>query len=138
MKQEDLENIAQSLVESLEKRQGRANQYVITYKRKDNDEVIGYHADSFCSLVDDILQAKRYAGESPDGQLKICWNNFEAVMGCTEENPGFLGIPWIVKQRYWMDKKIEDVYTDAIYMADGVPAQSFQAVIINPKEDQDG
>jgi hypothetical protein len=138
MERSDLEKIGQALVETLEKRQGRANQYVVAYKKKSNDQLIGYHTDSFCSLTSDILKAKRYAGDTPDGQLKTIWGNFESMINSSEENPGFLGIPYIVKKAYWLEVDKEDVYIDAVYMADGVPAQSFQAIIIDPKDNTDG
>jgi hypothetical protein len=138
MKKEDLQAIGEALVEALEKRQGRANQYVVAYKKKSNDQLIGYHVDTFCSLTDDILKAKRYAGENPDGQLKIIWGNFESMINSSEENSGFLGIPYIVKKAYWLEIDKEDVYIDSVYMADGVPAQSFQAIIFDPKDNTDG
>jgi hypothetical protein len=133
-----LKQVAEALVETLEKRQGRANQYVVAYKKKSNDELIGYHTDSFCSLTDDILKAKRHAGENPDRQLKIIWDNLQATLDSSEENPGFLGISYIVKKQYWLDVDREDLYIDAIYMADGVPPQSFQAIISDPKDNEDG
>lgn len=131
-KSEVIEQFANGLVEVLNDRQTRANQYVVAYKRKSDDEVIGYHADTFCTLKDDILEGKRYAGEDPTKQLQIIWDNFKTTMSTTDEEPGFLGVPNVVRKRYYQDVNIDDIYIDAVYLANGVPPKEFHATIINP------
>lgn len=126
-----VEQLANMLVEDLNNRQKRANQYVVAYKRKSDDEVIGYHADTFCTLKDDILEGKRYAGEDPTKQLQIIWDNFKTTMATTDEDPGFLGVPNVIRKKYYQDIDINEIYIDAVYLADGVPPKTFHATIID-------
>lgn len=126
-----VEQLANMLVEDLNNRQKRANQYVVAYKRKSDDEVIGYHADTFCTLKDDILEGKRYAGEDPTQQLQIIWKNFKHMMSRTDEDPGFLGVPNVIRKKYYQDIDINEIYIDAVYLADGVPPKTFHATIID-------
>jgi len=131
-----LEAIGQALVTALEENQKRANQYVVVYMDKRTDKRLGFHADTFCSLTQDIFRAKRYAGTEPEKQLSIIWKNFQSMIKSTEEEPGFLGIPLAVKNAYYKSVDAENVYIDVVELANGMPPQEFVAIIIDPNQDK--
>lgn len=120
-----------ALREAFEQHQKEPHQYIVAYRRK-NEDLLGYHADSFCSLAQDPLNAKRYAGEDPYGQLGTIWKNLTSVLKATPEQPGFLSIPLQVRNKFYENLTKDDIYIDAIYLAEGTPTQRFSATIINP------
>lgn len=117
---EVLDALAGALKKVFEESQNRPDQYVVAYKRQDNDEIIGYHADTFCTVTKELLQGKRYAGEDPYPQLAVIAKNLKYAMG----RPNYI-------EEYMPGLTAEQVYIDAIYLAEGTPKQSFHYKIIN-------
>ena len=139
-------DIAEVLTEVLQKihdeKQSRPDQYVVAYKRKSDDSLIGYHLSTFCQITDDILRGKRYSGESPDKQLAIIWNNFKSMMATTEEDSKKKGLAGIfqtisynTKTDQWKDINIEDVYIDVVYLAEGTEKQPLSVVVVKGDDD---
>lgn len=116
-----LEALAKALKKVFDEGQDRPDQYVVAYKRQKDDGVIGYHADSFCTVVTDILRGKRYSGEDPYPQLGIIANNLRSAMNKSR-----------YVEAYMPGLTADDVYIDAVYLAEGTPKQNFQVKIINP------
>lgn len=115
-----------AIADEFERRQNNPFQYVVGYYRTDNDKLIGYHADTFCSLVDDILKAKRYAGEDPYAQLAVIRKNLDYTLDITEEKAEkvFLGkINLQVKNKFFSTFAKEDIYINAEYFDKEVPPQ---------------
>jgi len=129
MKKEEIINeLLLRLKESFNEKQKLDNQYVVAYFKKDSDELIGYHLDTFCSIGKDILKAKRYSGENPYSQLAIIWRNYESLFReCSE---GMFSVI-IKKNREAFESNTPDkVYIDAIYLAKDTPVQNFRYQII--------
>ncbi len=141
-KKEITEVLADVLQKMHDEKQNRPNQYVVVYKRKSDDSLIGYHLSTFCQITDDILTAKRYAGESPDKQLSVIWDNFKSMMSTTEEDckkEGLAGIfrtlSYNTKTGQWKDIHIDNVYIDAVYLAEGTEKQPLSVVVIKGDND---
>lgn len=137
--------IQQALKKVFDENQKKPFQYVVAYKRKDNEELIGYHADSFCQTTQDILQAKRYNGEDPYGQLEIIWKNIVSTLNTTEEDTKKEGISGVfaklsysIKQNDFKGLSKDDIYIDAVYLTDGIEPQRFVSKVIIPNSTSDG
>ena len=117
--------------------QKEPNQYVVAYKRVDNDELIGYHLSTFCQITKDILEGKRYSGESPYPQLKIIANNVKNILACQLEPKleGWKAISQITKKAHFAEFGVGDVYLDAVYLTEGTPTQSCRLNIIDINSD---
>jgi len=120
-----------------EDRQNAENQYIVVYKKKSDDSVLGYHASTFCQLTKEALRAKRYSGDNPDAQLKIIWKNFQYMVKSQESNDGnFVNIlSTNTKRTDWEGIDFDDVYIDVEYLSEGTPKQDFSVVLINPKNE---
>jgi hypothetical protein len=131
---ESIKKDIQSILEKLhEELQARPHQFVVAYYRVSDNSLIGYHASSFCQVTDDILRAKRYANENPYPQLQIISDNVKQTLSETHE--GMFGeIMNSIKDNDFEGLKPEEVYMDAIYLAEGTPAQNFRYQIVSPDE----
>jgi len=128
-KQELNQKLAEILKKIHDEEQDKPNQYVIAYYRKDNDRLIGYHYSTFCQLTNDILEAKRYNGENPYKQLRIICDNVKYIL--TDRNTSSMFYEFNIQiQKQFHNLSPEDVYVDAIYLADGSPKQDFRCPII--------
>ena len=138
--------VVDALVEGLqklhEKNQKRPDQYVVAYKRKSDDSVIGYHLSTFCQITDDILRGKRYSGTNPDKQLAIIWKNFCSMLAKTEEDTkkeGLAGmfstLSYKTKESQWQGINVDDVYIDAVYLAEGTEQQPFTVIVVKGGDD---
>lgn len=138
--------LVNAMVEALQKlheeNQKRPDQYVVVYKRKSDESIIGYHLSTFCQITDDILRAKRYSGTSPDGQLATIWKNFSNMMNKTEEDAnkdGLIGLfgklAYETKQSQWKDINRDDVYIDAVYLAEGTEQQPLTIIVAKGNDD---
>lgn len=107
----------------------RPNQYVVAYYRKDNDELIGYHASTFCQITDDIFQAKRYAGEDPYGQLGLICGNLRSILERPSEEQLIPSLAEQVKEQF-NGLSSTEIWMDAIYLAEGMEKQTFKHTII--------
>jgi hypothetical protein len=119
MEKEVVDAIGEALKKSFEERQKRPDQYVVAYKKK-NEELIGYHADTFCNVTKNIFNGKRYAGSDPYSQLEVIWNNLKYAM--SKET---------YVEKYMPGLTIDDVYIDAVYLAEGMEPQRFNLKIMN-------
>lgn len=127
---DDATKVAKALKETMQKvfneSQDKPFQYAVAYKRVSDDTVIGYHASTWCNLVDDRLQAKRYNGDNSFEQLAIIHRNITSVLAVTDENIYmFDGVKRQVKTKFFEGIKIEDIYLEADYLEDDVPKQTF-------------
>lgn len=148
-KNEEVDNVAQKLMEAMakthEERQKLPHQYVVAYKRKDNDELIGYHLDTFNQTTQNILEAKRYQGERPDNQLSIIWQNLVFTLSMTQEKidntEGFESAFWKanlrIKERCYPGLTPDDLYIDAVYLADGMEPNKMNVVLIQPNKSEE-
>jgi len=139
-------DVSETLVDILKKvhetKQNRPDQYVVAYKLKANDEIHGYHLDSFCQTTKEILRAKRYSGTQPDSQLAIIWKNLLHTLAQTEEagNKEGLGgafgqISYKIKQNCFPNLTPDDLYIDAVYLTDGMPEQQMKVVVVKGGSD---
>ncbi len=136
---EILTKIMEAAFKTLEERQKLPDQYIVVYRKKEGDEVLGFHASTGCQLVSDPLKAKRYQGKEPDKQLAVIWKNVCSMLKTTEEDSkveGLAGffkkISYSVKTEYFSGITEDDIYIDAVYLCDGTEPQKFSAVIIKP------
>ena len=121
----EMEKFEETLLESLNNRI-QNTPYVVSYKRKSDDTLIGYHLSTFCQVTDDKLNAKRYDGDNPYGQLQTIHNNIKNVLSTKEDDDGFFGkVKWEIKQQYFKGLTIDDIYIDAVYLDEDVPKQTF-------------
>lgn len=123
--------------------QNMPNQYIVAYKRKSDDSLIGYHISTFCQISQDPLDGKRYSGDKPDAQLSVIWKNFTYMMSKREEPKKDIGglvdsLSNIVKKGDWDGINPDDVYIDAVYLAEGMPKQEFSAILVDPKNTDNG
>ena len=130
------DELAQKLTEVLskvwDKAQERPDQYVVAYYRVDNEELIGYHASTFCQLTDDILYAKRYAGDKPYEQLAVIAKNVKYVLD--GENKGMFSSLVSHVRKQFEGLKSGDIYMDVIYLEEGTPKQPCRWRIITPDD----
>jgi len=132
-KKEVVKALAEGLKKIWDDQQNRPNQYVVAYKRVDNDELIGYHLSTFCQITPDILRGKRYSGENPYSQLETIANNVKNTLECPlePELDGFASIKQNIKKEHFADYNVGDVYLDAVYLTEGIPPQSCRLNIID-------
>lgn len=135
MNNEIKEKIIGALQKVWDERQSLPNQFVVVYKKMADDEVIGYHMSTMCNISKDILEAKRYSSEDPYPQLKIIAENIKHTLNDTDESGMFYILNKHIQEEEFEGLKPEDIYIDAIYLADGTPTQEFRYAIIDPKED---
>ncbi len=124
-----LESLAQAYQDIKNENQNRPNSYVVVYKRQDNDEIIGYHASTFCQTTKDIFSAKRYSGDKYEEQLSIIWNNFTSLMTKKTDLDMFEKLKNSIREECFPDLKLEQVYIDALYLVDGTPAEEIQVTV---------
>lgn len=127
--------LGEALKEVFNKNQDRPDQYVVAYYRVSDDSLIGYHASTFCQVTKDILNGKRYSGENPYSQLQTISKNLKYTLS-EKSSDGFFGsIHKKIRNEDFEGLSAEEVYMDAIYLAEGTPKQSFKMLIIDPNED---
>ena len=130
-----VEHLARGLEKTFDKFQERDHQYVVEYRLVENDKLLGYHASTFCQLVDDRLSAKRYAGENAYSQLETISRNLKSTLESSEHDGGlFGGLVYNVKQTHFEDLNIRDIYLEADYLKEGVEKQKFTYTILNTEE----
>lgn len=112
-----------------DKKQNEPYQYVIVYKRTDDDSIIGYHLSTFCTHTKDILEAKRYSGDNPYPQMEVIVRNLSLTLA---EGDNF-EITKEIKKEYYNGLTFEDIYIDAVYLMEGTPKQEFRMNLINMK-----
>lgn len=101
-------------------------QYVVAYKRVDDDSVLGYHASTFCNLAKNIENGKRYNGENPYGQLQTIDKNFKHVISVKEGTDSlFAPIHLETQKRDYAGLTYEQVYLEAVYLDEDTPPQRF-------------
>lgn len=125
------EEILKILKESWKEIQQRPNQYIVVIKQ--NDKTIGYHASTMCQVTKDILQAKRYSGLNPYKQIEVISNNIKNCIFTEEKGGIFNELFKEIKEEYYKDINIEDIYLDAIYLNPNIEPQNFRYQIINNK-----
>ena len=122
------DKIINVLKKGFDERQKKPYQYVVGYYRVDNDKLIGYHASSFCQIVKEKENGKRYNGEDPYKQLAIIRKNLDHTLDIEEAhtigNP-FASLSLDIKKRHFNDMKKEDIYINAEYLDDSIPPQKF-------------
>lgn len=130
-KEEILDKLCDLLNEIFNKQQSEPFQYVVGYFRQDNDELVGYHASTFCQITKDILQGKRYSGEDPTEQLKIIWNNISNVFNKYPRNKSeFFGETQNMVREQFKELELKDIYIDVIYLEEGTPQQNFKYQVL--------
>lgn len=133
MKKEDIINkITEVMQKAHDERQNSPHQFVVAYFRVKDDTLIGYHLSTFCQTTQDILEAKRYANEDPYPQLKIISKNLHYTLSHTHIGE-FAELHNVIKENDFHNLKPEEVYMDAIYLAEGTPKQNFKYTVINPE-----
>ncbi len=135
---EALNALMKSMQKTFEEKQNDPHQYVVAYMRQDNDELIGYHYDSFCTVGKDILEAKRYSGEDPYPQLKTISQNLKSILD-NPNNPEDIFYSLVKRNRgLFNNMKSSEVYMDAIYLCEGTPKQSFHYKILDNEQNTNG
>lgn len=127
-----LKEVRNILNDFLEKRQDRPDQYVVVYKRKSDDSIIGYHLNTFNQITDDILKAKRYAGENPYPQLQVIADNLQRALSGELEQDILGALYKTVRIEHFKNMPASYIYVDAVYLAEGTPKQSFKIEIFEP------
>lgn len=137
-KEKVLDAFVGALKKQFEENQERPHQYVVQYLRVADDSLIGYHASSFCQVTDDVFSGKRYSGENPYSQLATIFKNLKSVLETTEDDTDLFGpIRFKIKEAYFKDLTIDDVYIEAEYLDEDAPKQTFKFTKLdNPKTDE--
>lgn len=130
MDKEVLNKLSEAIKEAFDERQKLPNQFVVGYYRKDNDERIGYHADTFCNMTQDILTAKRYASDNPYPQLKIIFNNLKSLFESYPSDGMFSSITNSAKEAFG-NLELDNIYIDATYLEDGIEPQQCRLSLID-------
>ncbi len=131
MNKELKKGVMGALQKAFDEMQERPNQFVVAYYKVSDDSLIGYHASTLCQLTQDILDAKRYASEDPYPQLAIISKNLRYTLANDHsEESLFSEIHKSIKEDSFNNMKPEEVYMDAIYLAEDTPKQSFRYTII--------
>lgn len=134
---EAMKVLMEKMKENFEKNQSAPNQYVVAYYRKKDDSLLGYHLDTFCNVGSDILKAKRYNGENPYPQLAIIAKNVDFTLsGKGDDDDIFGSLTKNIREKSFEGLKSDEVYMDAIYLAEDTPKQSFRYTIINNEENE--
>jgi hypothetical protein len=120
--------------------QERPDQYVIAiYKKGPTEEskgtLIGYHASTVGQVVDDILEAKRYAGlNAYEEQIPVCAKNISFVANFTEElkeKHQLLGeLFMMIKKERYEGIQGSDLYLEAVYLNENTPKQKMRYTIL--------
>ena len=129
-KEEILSLLVEKLKDTLNERQDEPNQYVVAYFKKSDDNLIGYHASTFCQLTNDILGGKRYSGEDPYPQLAIIAKNLRHTLKDKHEGI-FAEVHDKIRDTTFNGMSPDDIYIDAIYLTEGTPKQNFRITVIN-------
>lgn len=137
-KEKVLDAFVGALKKQFEENQERPHQYVVQYLRVADDSLIGYHASSFCQVTDDVFSGKRYSGENPYSQLATIFKNLKSVLETTEDDTDLFGpIRFKIKEAYFKDLTIDDVYIEAEYLDEDAPKQTFKFTKLdNSKTDE--
>lgn len=107
-----------------ERQRNSESKYVVAYKRKSDDSLIGYHLSTFCQITNDKFSGKRYEGENPYSQLQTIHNNIKHVLSIQEGDTSFLAEAKLeIKKTYFPGLTIDDIYLDAEYL-DDAPKQT--------------
>lgn len=122
-----LEEIAEQVKNELA---NRPDQFVVAYYKQGDDSLIGYHLSSFNQLTQDILEAKRYSGTNPYGQLEVIAHNLKDALDkqLDPDNP-FYEVLLLIREDY-KGLNSKDIYLDAIYLAEGTPRRNFKYTIL--------
>lgn len=125
-----LNNLSEAIKAVFDERQRLPNQFVVGYYRKDTDERIGYHADTFCNMTNDILEAKRYSSDNPYPQLKIIFNNLKSLFKGYPSDGIFSEITNRAKEAFG-NITLDNIYIDATYLEDGTEPQQCRLSLID-------
>ncbi len=129
MENEILDLLGEALKKNFEENQKKPNQYVVAYYKQSDDSLIGYHASTFCQVTQDILDAKRYSGDNPYSQLETIAKNVKYTLKESHEGM-FAEINSKIRDEDFKGMKCDEIYMDAVYLADGTPTQEFRMNII--------
>lgn len=124
---EAVDILMNAMAEKFDNDQKQPNRYVVAYYDKDNN-LLGYHADSFCNLTQNKEKGKRYHGDNPYKQLEVIRKNLDFTLSQTEDtaNKGLFGdLASITKKKYYANMSKEDVFIEAVYLEEGIPPQRF-------------
>jgi len=130
MDKEILNSLAEAIKSAFDEQQRLPNQFVVGYYRKDTDERIGYHADTFCNMTDDILNAKRYSSDNPYPQLEVIFKNLKSLFERYPSNGIFSEITNAAKEAFG-DITLDNIYIDATYLEDGIQPQQCRLSLID-------
>lgn len=126
-----LDELTQSMAQGFEERQKLDFQYVVVYKRKSDESLIGYHLSTWCQLTDEKFSAKKYQGENPYGQLATINKNLGLVLNAKETDTGFFAsVRYQIKKTYFDGLTAEDIFIDAEYLESDAPKQTLSFVIV--------
>lgn len=130
-REEILHTFAETFAEVLEKKQDLPDQYVVEYRLKSTDSLIGYHRSTFCQVTPNRLDAKRYSGDNPFNQLAIIHTNIKHVLNTKEgDSTLFSDLRLEIKNKYFKGYTIDDIYLQADYLEEGIPHQKFDITIL--------
>lgn len=129
------QEILESLKKVFEKMQLLPHQFVVVYLRKSDDSLIGYHMSTWCNYTEDILEAKRFSAENPYPQLATISKNLKHILvGDLNESDPFGKMMKAIRDNQWNGVHPDDIYLDAIYLAEGTPPQDFRMTIIDGEQ----
>lgn len=120
-----------------EEKQKLPHQFIVAYYRKKDDSLLGYHMSTWCNYTNDPLEAKRYANENPYPQLKIISDNIKHLLTADfsklEGNP-FAELSRKIRENQYEGIGFDDIYIDAIYLAEGTPPQECNIALIDGEQ----
>lgn len=131
MNKEIVDKITEGLKKVFDENQERPNQFVVAYYRTKDDSLIGYHASTFCQVTNNILKAKRYSGEDPYPQLAVIAKNIKYTLQKEVHTGMFAEVNESIKKDDFGGLSSDEVWIDAIYLAEGMPKQSFRYQIVS-------
>ena len=136
-KQEIVNELVEKMQEILTERANQPDPYVVAIYRTKDDSLVGYHADSCCSVTQDKMNGKRYHGDNPYKQLDIIRKNIDHVINTDlskEVEDGlaglFTGISRKIKEKHYKNNKPEDIYIMAEYLEGDIPPVKYEYKII--------
>lgn len=131
-KEAAVEALLKIMEEQFEKRNNEPFPYIVAYYKQENDELIGYHLDTFNSISKDPMQAKVYHGDNPYKQLEIISDNLKGLFRNYEDKSDNIFSSIIIENREAFGTlKLSDIYIDAVYITEKNAKRSFKYSIIN-------
>ena len=126
--EKELNEFLNGVAASMEQRLETAEHvYVVSYTRKTDGLLIGYHASTMCQVTPDLLSGKRYTGDNPYKQMATIQKNLQNVLETEfSDRSVFAPLKYDIKCRYFDGLTLDDIQLDAVYLDKDVPKHIFK------------